>query len=52
MENFDSITVMLQREGMTFVESRNIYVLILKDYPAFAHYLSDDAEIVENELFE
>lgn len=52
MQKFDSVTIMLQREGMSFVESREIFDLFLKDYPEFAHYISQDALIVENELFE
>jgi hypothetical protein len=35
MEKVDSTTVMLQRDGMTFVESREIFDLFLKDYPDF-----------------
>jgi hypothetical protein len=52
LKKFDSITVMLQHERMSFVESREIFDLFLTDYPDFAHYISDDALIVENELFE
>ena len=52
LKKFDSITVMLQREGMSFVESREIFDLFLNDYPNFGHYISDDALIFENELFE
>jgi hypothetical protein len=52
LKKFDSITVMLQCEGMSFVESREIFDLFLTDYPNFAHCISDDALIVENELFE
>jgi hypothetical protein len=33
MEKFDSITKMLQNDGMTFVELREIFDLFLKDYP-------------------
>jgi hypothetical protein len=52
MKKFDSITVMLQREGMSFVESRQIFDLFLEDFPTFKHYLADDAKIVEDKLFE
>ena len=31
MKKFDSITVMLQSDGMTFVESREIFDLFLED---------------------
>ena len=33
LTKFDQITVMLQREGMTFVEARKILDEVLKDYP-------------------
>lgn len=52
MKNFDSVTVMLQRDGMSFVESREIFDLFLKDYPDFEHYIGDEALIIENEKFE
>jgi hypothetical protein len=44
---------MLQREGMSFVDSRDIYDVFLEDYPEFANYYwSDDVAVAENELFE
>ena len=52
MEKFDSITNTLQRNGMSFVESREMFDLFLKDYPMFEHYIGDEALIIENELFE
>ena len=52
MKKFDSVTIMLQRDGMSFVESREIFDLFLKDYPDFEHYIGDDALIIENETFE
>ena len=51
MKKFDSVTIMLQRDGMTFVESRELFDLFLKDYPAFEHYISSEASIVENLAF-
>jgi hypothetical protein len=51
MEKFDNATVMLQRDGMSFVELREIFDLFLKDYPDFEHYVGDDALIIENETF-
>ena len=52
-KKFDSVTIMLQRNGMTFVESRELFDLFLKDcYPAFEHYISSKAFIVENSTFE
>jgi hypothetical protein len=52
MEKFDSITNMLQRNGMSFVESQEKFDLFLKDYPMFEHYIGNEALIIENELFE
>ncbi len=52
LEKFNSITLMLQRDGMSFVESREIFDLFLADYPDFANYLADGARVVENQPFE
>ncbi len=52
LEKFNGITLMLQRDGMSFVESREIFDLFLADYPDFANYLADGARIVENQPFE
>lgn len=52
MTKFDSLTVMLQRESMSFVESREIFDLFLNDFPDFGHYISDEANIVADEAFE
>lgn len=49
---FDSVTLMLQRDGMTFVESRQIFDLFLKDFPDFDHYIGDTAAIIEDQVFE
>jgi hypothetical protein len=46
MKKFDGVTVMLQRDGMLFVESREIFDLFLKDYPDFEHYIGDNALII------
>ena len=48
MKKFDSITVMLQSDGMTFVESREIFDLFHEDYPEFAHHIGDEAAIIED----
>lgn len=52
LKKFDSVTVMLQREGMSFVEAREVFDLFLLDHPDFKTYISDDAAIVEDKLFE
>jgi hypothetical protein len=52
LKKFNSVTIMLQHDGMTFVESREIFDLFLKDHPDFEHYIASDALIVENGTFE
>ena len=52
MKKFDSVTIMLLCDGMPSVESRELFDLFLKDYPAFEHYISSEASIVENSAFE
>lgn len=52
LTKFDSLTVMLQRENMSFVESREIFDIFLNDFPDFGNYISDSANIVENMAFE
>jgi hypothetical protein len=50
MKKFDSVTTMLQCDGMTF-ESKEIFDLFVKDYPDFKHYIADDAAIVDDVVF-
>jgi hypothetical protein len=38
--------------GMTFVESRQIFDLFLKDFPDFDHFIGDTAAIIEEQVFE
>ena len=52
LTKFDSVTVMLQRDGMSFVESREIFDLFLRDYPEFQHHIGDAARIIQDEVFE
>jgi hypothetical protein len=52
LTKFDQITVMLQREGMSFVEARRILDEVLVDYPEFTHHPGASASIVENPSFE
>jgi hypothetical protein len=51
MEKFDSITKLLQSDGTTFVESREIFDFFIKDYPEFAHHIGDKATIIEDMVF-
>ena len=44
---------MLQKDGMSFLEVRELFQEVLDDFPDFHHYLADNAkDIVENPLFE
>jgi hypothetical protein len=43
---------MLQKEGMSFLEVRELFQEVLEDFPDFKHYLADDANIVEDPLLE
>lgn len=52
LKKFDVVASMLQREGISFVESREICEVVVIDYPDFANYIGDDALIAENALFE
>ena len=51
LTKIDRITVLLQRDGITFVEVRDNFKIVLKDYPGFAHHLGHSASIVENPDF-
>ena len=37
---------------MSFLEVRELFQEVLEDFPDFKHYLADDANIVEDPLFE
>lgn len=52
LTKFNEITVMLQRDGITFVEVRSIMDAVLVDYPELSKHLGDTARIVENPFFE
>lgn len=51
LTKFNSVTTMLQRDGMTFIQSRGIFNLFLKDHPDFEHYIAADVSIVESSTF-
>jgi hypothetical protein len=40
VEKFDEVTVMLQREGNTFVRVRKIFYEVLRDFPELSTHLS------------
>jgi hypothetical protein len=52
MKKFDDVTIMLQKECISFVKVREIFDEVLQDFPRFATHLSDDAKIVQNPMFE
>jgi hypothetical protein len=52
LPSLTAVTVMLQKEGITFLQVREIFDAVMEDYPVFSGYLGDSAEIVENKMFE
>ena len=52
LAKFNTVTVMLQKEGITFLQVREIFDAVMEDYPVFTGYLGDSAKIVENKMFE
>lgn len=52
LERFQSVTKMLQRDGIPFVEVRGLFDVILRDYPDMAHHLGKDSSLVINKDFE
>jgi hypothetical protein len=51
LKKFNAVTIMLQKEGMSFLEVRELFQEVLEDFPDFKHYLADEANIVEDPLF-
>lgn len=52
LSNFDSITVMLQRDGISFVEVRNIFDVLVLDFPEMEHHLGQRSFLVIDPDFE
>jgi hypothetical protein len=53
LSKFYQVRVMLQREGVSFVEVRHLFDAVLDDFPELGHHhLSDSATIVTNPIFE
>ena len=52
MTKFGAITVMLQREAITLVEVRNVFNIIVADYPDMRHHIGDDSHLVLYPAFE
>ena len=52
MKKFDEVTVMLQKENISFLRVREIFDEVLQDFPSFESHLGSDADIVQNPVFE
>ena len=52
MKKFDKVTVMLQKEKITFLQVREIFDEVLRDFPSFESHLGHDADIVQYHVFE
>ena len=52
LEKFQSITINLQRKGLTIDKTRFIFDRLCEDYPEIKEYLSKNASIVNNKNFE
>ncbi|KAI2506038.1 hypothetical protein MHU86_8359 [Fragilaria crotonensis] len=52
LKNFDAITVLLQRDGIPFVEVRNIFKVLIEDFPEMEHHLGERSSLVVDPDFE
>ena len=52
LSNFDSITVMLQQDGIPFVEVRKIFDILLLDFPEMEQHLGQHSNLVIDADFE
>jgi len=52
LKEFNQVTVMLQKEGITLLRVREIFDSVIDDYTALRGHLSSDAAIVVNPVFE
>jgi hypothetical protein len=52
LSNFDTITIMLQRDGIPFVEVRNIFDVLVADFPEMQHHLGQHSSLVIDRHFE
>jgi hypothetical protein len=50
--NFNAITVMLQGEKMSFVKTRNIFNVLIADFPEMEHHLGTESHLVTDTNFE
>ncbi|ETV84120.1 hypothetical protein H257_03430 [Aphanomyces astaci] len=52
LENFDTVTLALQRDTMSLSDVRILFDTVMEDYPQVVHYLSPSATIVQQPNFE
>ena len=52
MKKFNEVTVMLQKENISFLRVREIFDEVLRDFPRFDTHLGTDASIVQSPAFE
>jgi hypothetical protein len=52
MSKFQSITMQLQKEGISMYDVRILFDAVLAEYPDMAHHLSPDADVVHSPYFE
>jgi hypothetical protein len=52
LTQFNEVTVMLQKEGITLLRVRELFNSVMFDYPELAGHLAPDAKIVVNPVFE
>lgn len=52
LQNFQAITIMLQRDGIPFTEVRGIFNLLCVDFPEMSHHLGATSHLVVDPDFE
>jgi hypothetical protein len=52
LTKFDAVTISSQKEGITFVTVREMFAVMIEDYPEFEKHLGRNAKIVDSPLFE
>jgi hypothetical protein len=52
MKKFDKVTVILQKESISFLQVHEIFDKVLQDSPSFGRHLGTVASIVQSPAFE
>lgn len=52
LTNFDIITIMLQSDGISFVEVRDVFNILAMEYPEMLHHLGPESSLVVACTFE